>query len=40
MARLDWFLIDPLPVPPMVPRDSMAFWRWLSVVMLEARNGK
>jgi hypothetical protein len=24
----------------MVPRDSMAFWRWLSVVMLEARNGK
>lgn len=37
--KIDWFLIDPLPVPPPnVPRDSMTFWRWASAVLLQARQ--
>ena len=37
-ALLDFWLIDPLPVPPNVPRESMAFFRWWSAVTLAARQ--
>lgn len=37
-ALNDYWSIDPLPVPPNVPRDSMAYWRWWSAVTLAARK--
>lgn len=33
----DWWTLDPLPIPPKVPRDSTEYWRWLSRVTLQAR---
>lgn len=36
-APWDFWPIDPMPIPPDVPRDSMAFWRWQSRVTLLAR---
>jgi hypothetical protein len=37
MVRDLWFL-DPMPLPPSLRCDSMAFYRWLSVVILQARK--
>jgi len=34
----DWWPIDPLPIAPNVPLDSMAYWRWFSRVTLLARE--
>lgn len=33
----DLWAIDPLPIAPNVPTDSMAWWRWWSRVTLQAR---
>jgi hypothetical protein len=34
---LDFLVCDPLPVAPNVPRDSATFWRWYSLITLQAR---
>lgn len=34
---LDFIVMDPLPIAPDVPRDSMTYHRWLSRVTLQAR---
>ena len=38
MPLVDFWVLDPLPVPPDVQQDSMTYWRWVSRVTLEARR--
>lgn len=34
----DFWILDPLPIPPTSDRQSMTFWRWWSRVILQARK--
>jgi hypothetical protein len=37
MNLVDFWVIDPLPVPP-APFGSTAYWRWLSALTLAERR--
>jgi hypothetical protein len=38
---MDLWTIDPLPVPPVgLARDSMAWWRWWTALVLADRKAK
>lgn len=38
-AMRDFWLIDPLPVPP-APAGTAEYWRWLSAATLAARSAR